>query len=126
MRMTARVREIIEMNIVAYYIPLVVHADDTLVFPMYFARIMGENRVVFPATGATGIDEALRETTPASALVVDRQGGYEAYLLEGRARHVTRETDRQLVATMQNEAPGFPIHGAIVLEVEAVHLTAPP
>jgi hypothetical protein len=126
MRMTGRVREIIQMNVGHHWIPLVVQSDRVRMFPVYFARIIGENLIAVPVTGATGIDDALRERTSASVLIADRAGGYEAYLLEGKARYVTDETDYELVAAMRNEAPGFPIHGAVVFEVESVHLTPPP
>ena len=79
-----------------------------------------------PVTGATGIDEALKETGRAVALVADRAGGYEAYVLEGTARYVTDEMDYQLVAAMRNIVPGFPIHGAVVFQVGSVHLAPPP
>jgi len=126
MRMTGRVREIIQMNVAGHCIPLVVQGDRVRIFPVYFARIMKENLIAIPVTGATGIDDALRERASASALVADRAGGYEAYVLEGKARYATDETDYELVAAMRNEAPGFPIHGAVVFEVEAVHLSPPP
>ncbi|HUV04055.1 MAG TPA: hypothetical protein VMX94_02990 [Armatimonadota bacterium] len=124
--MTERVKEIIEMNLAGHYIPLIVQADRPRAFPMYFARIIGEDVIAFPATGATGIAKVLETARPAWALVADRAGGYEAYLLEGNARYATDELDYQLVAEMRNEAPGFPIHGAVVFRVETVYLTPPP
>lgn len=126
MRITDRVKEIIEMNITNHYIPLVVQADGVRVFPVYFARIMGENLIAIPVTGATDIGEALAEETPALAMVVNRAGGYEAYLLQGKAHHVTREQDYELVTAMKNEVPGFPIHSAVIFKVETVHLAPPP
>ena len=126
MRMTERVKEIIELNLANHYIPLVVQADKPRTFPMYFARIIGEDVIAFPTTGATGIARVLEIARPASVLVADRDGGYEAYLIEGSARYVTDEFDYQLVAEMRNEAPGFPIHGAVVFRVESVHLVPPP
>lgn len=126
MRMTGRVKNIIKLNLTNGYIPLIIQADHTPIFPMYYARIMAENLIVFPVTTATDIDEVLRETTPALAAVADRAGGYEAYSLEGKARYVNDEMDYELVSEMRNEAPGFPIHGAVVFEVENVHLVPPP
>jgi len=126
MRMTERVKDIIEMNLAGHYIPLVVQADKPRAFPMYFARIIGEDVIAFPATGATGIARVLEIARPAWALVADRAGGYEAYLIEGKARYATDKLDYQLVAEMRNEAPGFPIHGAVVFRVETVHLMPPP
>jgi hypothetical protein len=126
MRMTERVREIIGLSLMDGYIPLVVQDDHVRIFPMYYGRIMGENEIAFPVTVATGIDEALSEPKSVFAFVADRESGFEAYSLEGKARYVDDETDYDLVAEMRNEAPGFPIHGAVVFEVEMVHLTAPP
>lgn len=126
MRMTGRVRELIAMNSMDSYIPLVVQSDPIRMFPMYYARIMAENLIAFPVTGATGIDEALKEATPVLAAVAHRAGGYEAYSLEGSARYVSAEMDYELVSEMRNAVPGFPIHGAVVFEVETVRLMAPP
>jgi len=126
MRMTERVKEIMELNIVGQYIPLVVQADSAHLFPMYFGRIIGENTLVFPVTGATGIGEVLKQPKPTSAMVVDRPAGYEAYLLEGEARYVTSDEDYDLVSAMRNEAPAFPIDGAVTFEVRVVHLLPPP
>lgn len=126
MRLTERVKEIIEMNVANHYIPLIVQGDRACAFPVYFARIMKENLIAIPVTGATGIDEALKEETPAMAMVVDRAGGYEAYLLQGTARHLTRDQDYRLVTAMKNEVPGFPIHSAVIFRVESVRLVPPP
>lgn len=124
MRMSERVKQIIELNLVNYYIPLVV--GNGHVFPMYYGRIMEENLIAFPVTNATGIADVLKETSPAYAMVADREGGYEAYLLRGKARYVTQELDYDLISIMQNVVPGFPIHGAVIMEVEGEHLTPPP
>lgn len=127
MRMTGRVREIIEMNTTNQYIPLVsMGRDGARIFPMYFARIIGEHMLVMPATAGTGIGKTLARSTPAMALVADRAGGYEAYVLEGKARYVTDKLDLELVAAMQNMVPGFPVHGAVVFDVREVHLVPPP
>ncbi len=126
MRLTERVKEIIELNIANHYVPLIVQSDRMRAFPVYFARIMKENLIAIPVTGATGIDEALREETPAMVMVVDRAGGYEAYVLEGTARHLTRDQDYRLVTAMRNEVPSFPIHSAVIFKVESVHLVPPP
>lgn len=126
MRMTGRVKEIIELNLTSHYFPLVVHAEQPRVLPVYFARIMDENRIGIPVTGATGIDETLGKGKPASALVADRNAGYEAYLLQGRARLISDSEDYEFVASMRSEVPGFPIHGALVFEVENVQLIPPP
>jgi hypothetical protein len=126
MRMIERVKEIIEANLLHYYIPLVVDAENPKVFPMYYGRIRGEKQVVFPATNATGIGSALKEQKPAYIIVADRAAGFEAYLLEGKAWYVSNEDDYDLVAEMRNECPSLPIHGAVILEVENVHLVPPP
>lgn len=126
MHMTERVKEIIELNKLNFYIPLAIQGDHSRMFPMYSVRIMEENTLAFPATDATGIDQALKESTPAQAMVVDRAGGYEAYLLEGNARYVSDEMDYTLVSEMRNEMDGFPIHGAVVFEVKNVYLVPPP
>ena len=126
MLMTERVREVVRLNLTSHYIPLILWLGETRVFPVYFAEIMDEDVIAIPVTGATGIDEALSERTPASAVVADRAGGYEAYVLEGIARHVSDAADYELVAAMRNAAPGFPIHGAVIFEVETAHLVPPP
>lgn len=126
MRMTHRVREILSANTMDNYIPFVVFRDKAHLFPMYYARVIGEHTVVFPTTGATGIDDLLRDPAPAMAIVVDRAAGYEAYVLEGEARCVTDEMDYDLVAEMRNEAPELPVHSAVVFNVQNVHLSPPP
>jgi hypothetical protein len=126
MRMTGRVKEIIEINQTDHCIPLVVLSEPAGIFPMYFASIRGENTLVFPATNATDISQALGEGSSAMALVADREGGYEAYSLEGHARYVTQDADYMLVSALQNLAPGFPVHGAVIFDVERVHLLPPP
>lgn len=126
MRMTERVEEIIVMNTEQNCIPLVLWDEKSQVYPMYYARIIGEKKLAFPVTNATGISGVLTEESPAKALVSDREDGYEAYLLEGRARYVTDESDFQLVAEMRNVAPGLPVHGAVVFEIDNVHLVPPP
>ena len=126
MRMTERVKEIIELNLTDHYFPLVVEAQEPCVIPVYYARIMEESKIGIPVTNATGIDKVLEEDRPASALVADRDGGYEAYLLQGKAHAVTDAEDYEFVASMRNEAPGFPIHGAVVFQVENVELVPPP
>lgn len=127
MRMTGRVKEIVEMNTTNQYIPLVsTGRHGVCIFPMYFATIMDEHILVMPATAGTDIDKALASSTPALALVADRAGGYEAYVLEGKARYVTDKLGFQLVAAMQNAVPGFPVHGAVVFDVREVHLAPPP
>lgn len=126
MHITERVKEIAEMNALNGYIPFLVQGDHNSLFPMYSVRMIGEKLLAFPATAATGIDKALRETTSASAMVVDREGGYEAYVLDGSACYVTDEIDYDLVSEMRNAMDGFPIHGAVVFEVEDVRLVPPP
>jgi hypothetical protein len=125
-RFTERVKEIIELNLVNHYIPLVVQADGKQVFPMYQARIMEEDLFAVPVTAATGIDKALETTDRAVVLVADRQSGFEAYVLEGSARYVTGDDDFQLVAEMRNVVPALPIHAAVVFEVKEVRLEPPP
>ncbi|MHB0912718.1 MAG: hypothetical protein ACYC2Y_04645 [Armatimonadota bacterium] len=119
MRMTARVSEIVGLNTTNHYIPLVLAGGKIL--PMYYARMIGESTLAFPVTGSASIDDG-----PATALVADREGGYEAYLLEGIACYVTSDEDYDLVSEMQNLVPGFPIHGGVVFEVRNVHLVPPP
>lgn len=126
MKMTERVKEIIELNLTNHYFTLVVQAEETRMLPVYFARIIEDHTVGIPITGAAGIDEMLKEDKPASAMVADRDGGYEAYLLQGKARVITETDDYEFVASMRSEAPGFPIHGAVVFQVENVQLTPPP
>ena len=127
MRMTERVKEIIEMNTTNHCIPLIsMGPGGVRVFPMYFARIINERLLAMPATAGTDIDKALAHTSPAMVLVTDRAGGYEAYVLEGNAQYVTDKADFELVAAMRNMVPGFPIHGAVVFEVKKVHLAPPP
>lgn len=127
MRMTERVAEIMETNVSEHFIPLILQSDEeTQVFPIYFARMIEENRIAIPVTDATHIEEALDEETPATAVIADRAGGYEAYILRGRAHRVTDEDDYQFVAAMQNEVPGFPVHGAVIFEVESAHPVPPP
>lgn len=126
MRMTDRVREIIETNLLNHYIPLVVRGDVIGVFPMYYGRIRGEKQILFPVTNATDIGMVLKEPTPAHVVVADRASGYEAYVLDGKACYVSNEDDFQLVASLRNECPSFPIHGAVIFTVENVHLVPPP
>lgn len=127
MRLTERIKNIVELNLQDYYIPLVVRANDSVrMFPMYYARIIGGDTIAFPVTNATGIEKALKGWSKAYAMVSDRASGYEAYVLEGRARYESNETDYQLVAEMRNVVPGFPIHGAVVFRVEECHLAPPP
>ena len=126
MRTTERVKEIVEMNVTNHYIPLVLSGEKADVFPLYFVRIIGDDMIAAPVTGATGIDEALKEARPAKMLVSDRFGGYEAYTLEGEARYVSDEADYDLVAEMRNVVPEFPIHGAVTFKVNRVQLAPPP
>lgn len=126
MHMNDRVREIIELNLAEYFMPLIVQSDHPRVFPIYFARIIGENRVAIPVTDATGIEEMLDTEVPAMAVVADRPGGFEAYVLQGRASRVTDSDDYQFVQSMRNEVPGFPIHGAVVFEVDSANPVPPP
>ncbi|HEY3297169.1 MAG TPA: hypothetical protein VGK34_00825, partial [Armatimonadota bacterium] len=109
-----------------YCIPLVIQDGGGQVFPMYYAHFIDENTLAFPVTNATGIDSALKEAKPATALVVDRAGTFEAYLLEGTARFVSDKSDFDLVSEMRNLAQGFPIHAAVVFEVKNARLTPPP
>jgi len=126
MRMTDRVRDIIEMNLVDHYIPLLVKSDGKL-FPMYYARLLGENKIAFPITNATGMDSVLKEPSPATAIVADREGGFEAYALNGRASLVTDASgDDDLMNEVRNDVPGFPIHGAVVFSIDSVQLMPPP
>ncbi len=125
MRVTGRIKEIIDMNLANHYIPLVLKGDDTHLYPMYYGISMDENLLAFPTTGATGINEALKQDLPALAMVADREGGYEAYLLHGKARYITSESDYDLVSMMQNIVPGLPIHGAVIFEIETTNLIPP-
>jgi hypothetical protein len=127
MRMTERVTEIMETNLAEHFIPLILQSDDhTLVFPVYFARMIDENQIAIPVTDATHIEESLDREMPATAVVADRPGGYEAYVLQGRAHRVTDAEDYEFVQAMRNEVPGFPIHGAVIFEVESAHPVPPP
>jgi hypothetical protein len=126
MRMNDRVRQIIEMNTTNFYIPLAIQDGHNNIYPMYFGMLMGERQIVFPATDASGIDGALKESKPVAMMVADRAEGYEAYMLEGHARYVNNDESYDLVAEMQNVASGFPIHGAVVFDVESVQLVPPP
>jgi len=126
MRTTERVKQIIEMNATDHYIPLVVDGDKPRVFPLYYVRVMDDDMIAAPVTGATGIDEAIRDCSPATMLVSYRFGGFEAYTLDGDVCYVTDDTDYDLVASMRNEAPGFPIHAAVKFKVNQVHLAPPP
>ncbi|MDI6827728.1 MAG: hypothetical protein QME62_04500 [Armatimonadota bacterium] len=127
MRLTERVKNIIELNLQDSYIPFVVQANNSVrIFPMYYARIIGEDIIAFPVTNATGIEETLKGWSKAYVVVSDRAAGYEAYVLEGRGRYESNETDYELVAEMRNVVPGFPIHGAVVFKVENCHLAPPP
>lgn len=126
MRLTDRVKEIIELNLADYHIAFVVGGAANRVFPMYYARLIGDDVLAFPVTGATGIDKALELSNEAALLVADRHAGYEAYVLEGRARYVTNSEDMELVQSVRNLVPGFPIHGAVVFEIENVRLAPPP
>lgn len=126
MRMTDRVVSIIEMNLVDSYIPLFIKSEEKL-YPMYYARFLAENKIAFPVTNATGIDTALKNPSPAVALVADREGGFEAYELKGRASMVTGSPEGEdLMAEMRNDAPGFPIHGAVIFWIDSVQLIPPP
>ncbi|MHB0997916.1 MAG: hypothetical protein ACYC27_01615 [Armatimonadota bacterium] len=125
MRMTARVRDIISMNIMNYYIPLIIRGETMHIYPMYYARMIGENTIAIPVTGSTGIGDVLKSSQAANLMAVDRAGGFEAYMIEGNARYVTDDMDYQLVAAMRNEVPAFPIHATILFEIESVHLVPP-
>ncbi len=127
MRMTERISEIMETNLAEHFMPLILQSDgETQVFPVYFARMIEENRIAIPVTDATHIEEALDEEMPATAVIADRSGGYEAYILRGTAHRVTDEEDYEFVQAMQSEVPGFPIHGAVVFDVESAHPVPPP
>lgn len=126
MRMNERVKEIIELNLTNHFIPLIIQSDHDRVFPIYYARIMGENQVAIPVTDATGIEEGLNAEEPAVAMVADRPGGFEAYILKGKVRRVTDDDDYEFVQAMRNEVPGFPIHGAVIFEVESASPVPPP
>lgn len=126
MRLSERVKEIVEMNLARGYIPLVIQTEPAQVIPMFFARLIGENVLAFPITGTSRMDEALTSEVEAQALVVDRDAGFEAYLIRGRARHVTREQDYELVVSMKNTAPGFPVHSALRFEMESAKPVPPP
>lgn len=126
MRMTDRVKEIIEANLLDHCVPLIVRGDSIGVFPMYYGRIRGEKEILFPATNATDIGTMLKEPTPAHVIVADRASGFEAYVLDGKACYVSNEDDFQLVASLRNECPSLPIHGVVVFAVENVHLVPPP
>lgn len=126
MQMTGRIGEILEANMVDHYIPFVVESHPEKIFPMYYAQIMKENVIVFPVTNATGIDAIVKTHSPAVAMVADREGGFESYLLKGKAKYVTDESDYDLISEMRNMAPGFPIHGAVVFEVTSAELAPPP
>lgn len=126
MHMTDRVVNIIEMNLVGSYIPLFLKSEEKF-FPMYYARFLGENKMAFPVTNATGIEAALKNPSPAVALVADREGGFEAYELNGRASFVTDSSEGEdLMSEMRNDAPGFPIHGAVIFWIDSVQLVPPP
>ena len=75
MRFTERVKEIVELNLTDHYIPLVVQADHKLIYPMYYAQMMGENTIAFPVTAATGINKALEKASLVSMIVADLRGG---------------------------------------------------
>ncbi|HAH86848.1 MAG: hypothetical protein WCT06_02010 [Armatimonadota bacterium] len=126
MKITERVREIVELNLTNHYIPLAVLNGSPKIYPEYYGRFSDENVLVFPATGATGIGRDLAEAERAQAMVADRAGGFEAYLLEGSARYVSGDEDYDLISMMQNESPGFPIHGAVVFKINNVRLMPPP
>lgn len=124
--MTSRVREIIEMNLVDHCIPLLLKSQEKL-FPMYYGRFIGEAKLAFPVTEATGIDSALEHPSEATALAVDREAGFEAYVVNGRAALIHEGTEGdELVVEMKNEVVGFPIHGAVVFSIDSVQLIPPP
>lgn len=126
MRMTERIAEIVELDSVNQYLTLVVDDPEPSVYPVYFGRVTGEQSISIPVTTATGIDDDLKETKPAHLLVADRMAGYEAYVLNGKARFVSEEEDFDLTSEMRNMTPGFPVHGAVVFEVSDARLAPPP
>lgn len=126
MKITERVREIVELNLTEYYIPLAVSGGSPKIYPEYYGRFIEENVLAFPSTGATGIGKDLAEEGRAQVMVADRAGGFEAYLLEGSAHYVSGNEDYDLISMMQNESPGFPISGAVVFKIDNVHLVPPP
>lgn len=126
MKMNDRIVNVLHSGAERNNITLAVQGEEVHLFPVYFVRMVGENTISIPMTNATGIEGVVKENARAQIIAADRELGFEAYVLEGTARYVAQETDYDLVMAMQNEVPGFPIHGAVVFEIEKVRLVPPP
>ena len=122
----ARVTEILELNLTNHFVALILESDRVQAYPVYFAQIVGESTIRIPVTDATGIADALKSPVPASTIVADPAGGFEAYELRGVARHISEEEDYEAVAAARSLTPGFPVHGAVIFEIDSVHPVPPP